>query len=122
MRGAEYHLRVEVGGLKLQIEVLEQDDRRMSKLNDVAKQDVGTALAQQSSKVKLDLTNLEQALTGLTLKLSQTEEAVERLVGPLEQAVMGLAEMKYRTSQVESDVASLRTTMADGSAKVEEVR
>jgi chromosome segregation ATPase len=58
----------------------------------------------------------------MMLKLSQTEEGVERRVGALEQAVMGLAETKDLTIAVESDVASLRTMMADGNAKVEEVR
>jgi hypothetical protein len=47
---------------------------------------------------------------------------VERWFGPLEQAVLGLAEAKDRMSRVESDVAGLRAVMADGSAKVEEVR
>jgi chromosome segregation ATPase len=56
------------------------------------------------------------------LKLSQTKEAVERRVGALEQAVMGLAETKDRTPVVESDVGSMRTTMVDGGAKVEEAR
>jgi predicted nucleic acid-binding Zn-ribbon protein len=36
--------------------------------------------------------------------------------------MVGLAETKDRTSRVESDVAGLREAMADGSAKVEEVR
>jgi hypothetical protein len=47
---------------------------------------------------------------------------VERHVGPLEQAALGLAEAKDRTSRVESDVTSLRAAMADNSEKVEEVR
>jgi chromosome segregation ATPase len=53
--------------------------------------------------------------------MNRTEEAVERRVGPLEHAVLGLAETTDRTSRVESDLAGLRAAMADGSAKVEEV-
>jgi chromosome segregation ATPase len=120
MRRSEEQLREEVGRLKLQVEVLEQDNQRLSEANERAKPDIGTALTEQTAKVKQDLTNLERELTRLTMKLGQTEEAVEWHVGALEQAVMGLAETKDRTSRVESDVASLRTMMADGSAKVEE--
>jgi chromosome segregation ATPase len=54
--------------------------------------------------------------------MNQTEEAVERRVGPRERTGLGLAEAKDRTSWVESDVASLREAMADSSANVEEVR
>jgi chromosome segregation ATPase len=55
-------------------------------------------------------------------EMNQTEEAVGLRVGPLEQAALGLAGTTDRTSRVESDVAGLREGMADGSAKVEEVR
>jgi hypothetical protein len=54
--------------------------------------------------------------------MNQTEEAVERWVGPLTRAVLGLVETKDRTSRVESDVAGLRAVMADGGSKAEEVR
>jgi chromosome segregation ATPase len=54
--------------------------------------------------------------------MNQTEEPLERRVGPLEQAALGLAETKERTSRIESDVTSLRVAMADGNAKLEEVR
>jgi hypothetical protein len=55
-------------------------------------------------------------------QISQTDEAVEQRIVPLEQAVLELAETEIRTSQVESDVAGLRTAITDNSAKVEEVR
>jgi hypothetical protein len=54
--------------------------------------------------------------------MNQTEETVERRVGPLEQAALGLAEAKVHTSRVESGLAGLRAVMTDGSAKVEEVQ
>jgi hypothetical protein len=50
MWGAEDHLSAEIGWLKLRVEVLEQDSRRLSEATEVAKQDIGTALAQQSAK------------------------------------------------------------------------
>jgi hypothetical protein len=54
-------------------------------------------------------------IEGGMIKLSGTEEAVER-------AALGLAETKDQTSRVESDVAGLRAAMVDGGARVEEVR
>jgi hypothetical protein len=65
---------------------------------------------------------VERQIEGLTIKLSQAEEAPGRRVGPLKRAVLELAETKDRTSRVESDAAGLCATMADGSPKVEEVR
>jgi hypothetical protein len=53
---------------------------------------------------------------------SQAEEVVERQVRPLEQAVLGLADTTDRPSQTESDVLAMRAAMADGNAKVEEIR
>jgi hypothetical protein len=54
--------------------------------------------------------------------LRETEEVNEPWVGFLELAALGLTETKDWTSRVESDAAGLRTAMADGSAKVEEVQ
>jgi chromosome segregation ATPase len=68
------------------------------------------------------VSELREAMTEVRRKMNQTEEAVERRVGPLERAALGLAETKDRISRVESDVAGLRAAMADGSAKPEEVR
>jgi hypothetical protein len=102
--------------------LLEQDDRRLSEANKVVKRGVGTALPENSAKVKQDWTNLEWELTRLTIKLNQTEEAVEQRVRPLGQTVMGLVETKDRTYRVESDVAGLRAVMADGNAKAEYFR
>jgi chromosome segregation ATPase len=65
---------------------------------------------------------LQEAMGEMRSQISQTDEAVEQRIGPLEQAALELAETKIRTSQVESDVAGLRATMADNSAKVEDVR
>jgi hypothetical protein len=48
---------------------------------------------------------LQEAMGEVGRQINQTEEAVERRVGPLEQAALGLAEAKDRTSRVESDVA-----------------
>jgi myosin heavy subunit len=56
-------------------------------------------------------------IEGLAIKLSQSEEALEPRVGPLERA-----ETKDRTSRVESVAAGLRAAMADCRAKVEDVR
>jgi hypothetical protein len=60
-------------------------------------------------------------IDGVAMKSSQTEDPVEWCVGPLELAALGLAETKDRTSWVESDVAGLWATMAEGSTKIEEV-
>jgi hypothetical protein len=65
---------------------------------------------------------LQEAMGEMRSQISQTDEAVEQRIGPLEQAALELAETKIRTSQVESDVAGLRAAMADNSTKVEEVR
>jgi chromosome segregation ATPase len=54
-------------------------------------------------------------IEGVTIRLSETEGAVER-------AALRLAETKDRTSCAESDVAGLRAVMGDGCAKVEGVR
>jgi hypothetical protein len=54
-------------------------------------------------------------IEGVTIKLSETKEVVER-------AALGLAETKDRTSRVESDLASLRAAIADDRRKVEQVR
>jgi hypothetical protein len=59
---------------------------------------------------------------GVAIQVSRTKDPVERRVGRLEQAALGLAETKDRTSLVESGVAGLRAEMADGSAKVEQVQ
>jgi hypothetical protein len=45
---------------------------------------------------------------------------MERHVGRLERAALGLAETKDRTSRAESDVGSLRATTADTPSNVEE--
>jgi hypothetical protein len=54
--------------------------------------------------------------------LNGTEEAVERRVGPLERAALGLAEATDRTSRVESDVAGLRAAMERANANIEDVQ
>jgi chromosome segregation ATPase len=68
------------------------------------------------------VSGLQEAMGEMRGQISQTDKAVEQRIGPLEQAALELAETKIRTSQVESDVAGLRTAMDDNSAKVEEVR
>jgi hypothetical protein len=74
MRRSEEQLRAEVGRLNLWVEVLEQGNQWLSEANEVTKPDVGTALPEQSAKMKQDLTNLERALTKLMMQLSLTEE------------------------------------------------
>jgi chromosome segregation ATPase len=69
-----------------------------------------------------DLRRGWRLIDGVMIKLSQSQDTMERRVGPRKQAALGLAEMKDRTSRVESDVTGLRAAMADGSTKVEEVR
>jgi hypothetical protein len=56
-------------------------------------------------------------IDGVAIKLSQTDDAVERRVRPPERAVLGLAEMQDRMSRVESDIAGLRAAMAAGDAR-----
>jgi uncharacterized protein YukE len=43
---------------------------------------------------------------------------VERRVGPLERAALGLAETKDRTSRIESDVARLKAQFSDWCPKM----
>jgi chromosome segregation ATPase len=75
---------------------------------------------QQHEREKVS--GLQEAVGEVRRQMNDTEEAAERPVRPLEQAVLGLAEAKDRTSRVESDLAGLRAAMADDSEKVEEVR
>ena len=55
------------------------------------------------------------------MMLSETEEAVERRIGPLERAARRPAEAKDGTSEVESELAGLQEAVGDGRAEVEEV-
>jgi hypothetical protein len=61
-------------------------------------------------------------IEGVRINLSETKDTVEPWAGLLKRAALGLAETKNRIYRVESDIASLWTAMADGSAKVEEVQ
>jgi hypothetical protein len=65
---------------------------------------------------------VRRQIEAVTVKLSGTEDAVERRVGPLGRAVLGLAETRDGTSRIESDVTRLRVAITDGSATVEAVR
>jgi chromosome segregation ATPase len=67
------------------------------------------------------VSGLQEAMEEMRSQISQTDEAVEQRIRPLEQLALELAETKIRTSQVESDVAGLRAAMVDNSAKIEEV-
>jgi hypothetical protein len=68
------------------------------------------------------VSELRKAMGEVRRQMNQAEEAVERRVGPLGHAALGLAETTDGTSRAESNVAGLRRAMADNSAKVEEVR
>jgi DNA repair exonuclease SbcCD ATPase subunit len=68
------------------------------------------------------LTNLERELAKLTIKMSQMKAVVARRALQRGQAALGRPETKDRTSWTEPHIAGLRTAIADGSAKVEEVR
>jgi hypothetical protein len=59
---------------------------------------------------------------GVSINSSETEEVLESWLDVLERAALELTETKAWTSRVESDVADVRTVMANGSAKTEEVR
>jgi hypothetical protein len=67
------------------------------------------------SELQEAMGKVRRQIEGVMINLSETDEAVEW-------AALGLAESKDRTSRAESVVAGLRAAMADGSAKVEEVR
>jgi hypothetical protein len=108
--------------LKQQIEVLEQDNRRHLEANDVLKRDVSAAVVEGGRNAEQDLTNLKRELAKLTIKLSQIKDAVERRVLQRRQAPLGQPETKDRTSWAEPHMAGLRTAIADGSAKGEEVQ
>jgi chromosome segregation ATPase len=68
------------------------------------------------------VSGLQEAMGEVRRQTNQTEEAVERRAGLLERTPLGLAEAKDPTSRVESDLADLGAAMADGGAKVEEIR
>jgi hypothetical protein len=82
-------------------------------------------MAEAAQKQQLECRKVswhQMAMGEVQCQTSQTEEVVERQVRPLEQAALELADTTDRPSQTESDVSGLRTAMADGNAKVEEIR
>jgi hypothetical protein len=64
----------------------------------------------------------QRQIEDVIIKVRETEEAVERRVGPLERAGLGLAETKDQTTRIEFDVAGLRAAMADDTRNVGEVQ
>jgi chromosome segregation ATPase len=108
--------------LKQRVEVLEQDNRRLSEGNEVVKRDVQPAVAEESGNAKQDVTNLERELAELTIKLSQMKDAVEQRVLQRGQAALGPPETNVRMSWAEPHISGLGTAITDGSAKVDEVR
>jgi hypothetical protein len=73
-------------------------------------------------RLKESMGEVLRQVEGADINLSESEESVEPWVGLLERVALVLAETMDWTSRVESDVAALRTAMADGSARVEEIR
>jgi hypothetical protein len=71
-------LREEVGGLKLRIEVLEQENRRLSAANEAVKRDIGE-VSEYRPKVKRDLANLERKLAKLAEEVRDTSPKAEPL-------------------------------------------
>jgi myosin heavy subunit len=80
--------------------------------------EVATKQRHEREKVSLlqkAMGEVRSQIGGVTVKLSETEKAVER-------AALGLAETKDRISRVESDAAGLRAAITERSEKVEDVR
>jgi hypothetical protein len=88
---------------------------------------VATKQQRDGKKVKiLTLQELRREVLnqteGVCIHLNETEADVEPWVGLSERAALEVMDTKDWTSRVESDIAGLRTAMADGSVKVEEVQ
>jgi chromosome segregation ATPase len=78
---ANDQLRAEAARLKQRIEALEQDNRRLSETNGVAKRDIGQ-VSDCCPKVKKDLTDLQQELARLKEEMRATRPKAEPLAPP----------------------------------------
>jgi regulator of replication initiation timing len=82
MRRANEQLAAEVGGLKQRIEVLGQENWRLTKANEVVKQHTGAAVAEGSAKVKKDLRDLKRELEKWKEELRALRSKAEPLAAP----------------------------------------
>jgi regulator of replication initiation timing len=90
MRRANEQLGAEVGGLKLRVELLGQDNRRLSEANSVVKRDLGAAVAERSAKVKQVMTHLER-------ELAKLKEDIKRMKGKQDPLMEEVGQLKEAT-------------------------
>jgi hypothetical protein len=98
----------EVGGLKQRVEMLDQDNRRLSEANAVVRRDLVAAVAEESVKVKQDLTNLERELAKLNEEMRATRQPPELLAPPQADIAVSpaLAHWKPLSNSPPSNVAA----------------